>query len=511
MKKIPVDELAELNLGKNKTWTINSRAASNYVSSALKDMGPCCISSVLPLAFAIPKAAQRMFSLLISEQDLKLAKVVLESAFSQLPYSIKKIHETGSDLITVAKITGTELQEFFLCRGNPKSLICYRDEDGRKIFKEYCSIGFASSGSHSDQTFLDHNERFVVMFIEEKNTSNSPFEQFGQEASEGSNGILSQLKMGTPWDDCIVLLIATNGHLYQFGCATFLEPRFLNVCVLSNVLDALSPQGCNDIAKFLVMFKDQCYFQQTIISSKSPHAALPSPTTWSLSDHLYHTKNADQVVLHYKNRNSAAGWIRYMHTFNIIWSCQDLRQHVVFPLGFQMNESEKLEGVIFNRLDSTWLLGIPTESSKRDAYCMELKRILKLIHAIGLVHMDCMPCNIAYYFIGDTIHMKLLDFDTACDINCDLPKAIIDSSRSTNKSYVWSDSLVASPMVDAWLCYLYQNVDIMHCANVDINAINASSIVLEPFFNWILEAKKAGLVSGVHFIEWYKQNWLNVV
>jgi hypothetical protein len=59
-----------------------------------------------------------------------------------------------------------------------------------------------------------------VLVCEFNGTSTSPLEQLGQALASGSNCLISQYSSGAKWSQCVVYVICTNGHLYQFAALT---------------------------------------------------------------------------------------------------------------------------------------------------------------------------------------------------------------------------------------------------------------------------------------------------
>jgi hypothetical protein len=105
----------------------------------------------------------------------------------------------------------------------------------------YAPHGVASGASIPDVALLSQDAEqkpVLLMVIEFKDTSMSPIEQLGQAVVECTNGLISQIHRGISYEQAIELFISTNGHLFQFGCVTLLEPCYPHA-TLSPVFDIL--------------------------------------------------------------------------------------------------------------------------------------------------------------------------------------------------------------------------------------------------------------------------------
>jgi hypothetical protein len=436
--------------------------------------------SAVPSRFAVPKVLECVLQMQLSNDELSQAEAVLKGCFTQLVYSIRKTHETKADL-KVSGLTGPALEEYFIERGNENGLKCFRDSEGTVKFSKYCKLGFASEMSHADLAFVVGESEVPVMFVEEKSTSDSPLESFGQALAESSNGLIAQLQCGMEPKDCIVLIICTNGHLFQFGFGALLNPCFVRGGVVSCVLDASSVDGRREVARWLAIYKRHC---QTQVEKMRNLRLISMELEWALDRSIYYTKHCDSIVLHF-DRDNPSSWLRFVSIFNVLWSCEELRQHVVFPLGFETDKKGRLIGVLFEKLDSSWKLGIPANDC-RAQYCVEVRRLLRLVHSVKLVHMDFLPCNIAWK-VGDNgkVEIKLLDFDTACDSGVDIPGVLLFHRNHDTTDCIWDkDERRAVEEFDAWYCYLLERVPAEHCVTQSIHDPDTRKL-LDSFRSWL--------------------------
>ena len=489
--------MATTKISNCQSWKIESKPASDWVASKSKDnLGPCCMISVLPSKFSWPRVIQSVMNVELRDHDVVQAEAMLGTCFTQNLFSIQKTHETTAD-VAVSKLTGPAIEEYFLQRGNGY-LKCLRDTAMRTCLKDYCGVGFGSGGSHGDLAFVVGEFRIPIMFVEEKNTSDSPLEQFGQALSEASNGLIVQLKAGVASEDCVVLIVCTNGHLYQFGFATLLGPCFVNGGVISHVLDVSSVGGKREIATLLATYKRFCQMQEDRLKT---YVVRDVELDWKLDRLMYFTKNEGDVVLQLE-RSNPSSWLRYWSIYNMLWSCEELRQHVVFPLGFETSGKGKLVGILFEKLSAEWKLGIPEEESQRRMYLREVRRVLRLVHGVKLVHMDFLPCNIGWRIESDAVKIKLLDFDTACDIGRPIPRILLSYRNEDTRDCIWNaDVTVACVEFDAWYCYLLERVPSKFCVTQTIDERDTSQL-LDKFRSWI-RSELEGLQKD--FKSWFEE------
>jgi serine/threonine protein kinase len=61
---------------------------------------------------------------------------------------------------------------------------------------------------------------------------------------------------------------------------------------------------------------------------------------------------------------------------------------------------------------------MPSDDELHQFFLQKLCHVVKLMHACNVVHMDLMPCSIAWKKgqDGKTVHIKLLDFDAATNL-----------------------------------------------------------------------------------------------
>ncbi len=231
-------------------------------------------------------------------------------------------------------------------------------------------------------------------------------------------------------------------------------------------VDVTLPVAMDEAARLLVVIRQACLEQQLLRTANRPAAVAE---TFELSVKRYHLKPAEHVLLQHKERDYAAGWCRFLQVCDQIFSCAEIREHVVFPLGFSNDMSGKLEGVFFPRLDSTWSIGLPVDGNSLELFVDELVRVLNMLHTeAGFVHGDCCPCNIVWKVRGSEVHVKLLDLDTAFEIGERLPDALLNAKTTLGKQYRFllaggECSPVAVAETDLWYSFLFSQTRQVSC------------------------------------------------
>jgi serine/threonine protein kinase len=195
-----------------------------------------------------------------------------------------------------------------------------------------------------------------------------------------------------------------------------------------------------------------------------------------------------------------------MEVFELLWLRQQLRSSIVFPISFYLEPDATKPDILFLRLSNDWNIGVPSIATIRTPYCALLKEVVKRMHEAGLVHLDLMPCNIAWKSTNNKeIEIKLLDFDTASDIGLPISESTLNK-QSPNSDYAWNCSCsIANPEIDAWFCFLFENVNAQFLVQRSINAVNAADDVLKKFYEFTTEYKHEELLS--RFESWYQNNW----
>jgi hypothetical protein len=201
------------------------------------------------------------------------------------------------------------------------------------------------------------------------------------------------------------------------------------------VLDVADTSDRKKICKLLAKVKHAVLAQRSMLMDMNKLSVHCS--SFQMDMRMYHVKKEKDVVLHCK-RSMAAGWYHFMDPFVRLWACEALREHVVFPIGWLKDDKGTIEGVVFPKLSNDWAIGLPVNESQHAAYCTELLRIVTLMHReAGVVHMDLLPCNIAWCYTNDKMSVRLLDFDAALPVGWKIGDQLISQCNSNAKQYRW--------------------------------------------------------------------------
>lgn len=445
-----------------------STAASGFVASKSTELKFCCVLSRL-YPFCQPKMLRKMGKYVVGEGDLVQAMRVLGDAVVQPPHSTSKVSETGAASLSSSSHTVQEVIVPMLDRLLGSDFVARLAGTAGGVpyaevpLSEYCALGMASPASKADGVKVVLGSKVPLLFLEAKNTATAPLEQMAQAYAVASNGLVSQLNAGLEWDKCVVLTVSTNGVLYQFGCATLLASRWCNFQPLTGVLDA--SVHLKEVCEWMLRFRQFLREQALRIRESTPHKVVlaedgetkGSVIKWELSASRYHLKPADRILFKHQQRDST-GWNLYMENFSRLWACKPLRPYVVFPLGIA--RSTLIDGVVFERLsDREWCIGVPPPHL-RHAYVRELRVFLGHLRDARLVHMDLMPCNIAWRTSAPsgTVALKVLDFDTMCSLDESPPPFLAQNANSLTKDVVWKWPWSLDANYDWWYLFIYERL-----------------------------------------------------
>jgi hypothetical protein len=248
----------------------------------------------------------------------------------------------------------------------------------------------------------------------------------------------------------------------------------------------------------------RCFCTEQAARLAEAVAALPAvDTSFALSQDLSYLKARDQILLQY---NGVQGWDHLLcSTYQALWCVEALRPHVVFPLGFLKGDSGTELVLLFPKLQQDWRIGLPEEDATHLLYCAELQRIVKLMHCEALVvHLDLMPCNIAWRMQGSALHVQLLDFDTGNRLGSSLPELLVDRWVSYRIECCWSreqSGLTADPRWDAWFCFQFARM-----------GTRLSCSVLHPSGPAVVNDQYAHELSQLgradqEFATWFRTDW----
>ena len=301
------------------------------------------------------------------------------------------------------------------------------------LAKMGCNDGCASSLSVSDGYFKEtfSAEQSIVRGIwEVKDNTLTPSEGLRQAISEGTNVTVSHLRHGIPWDQVMVPLVSSNGHLIQFGCIVLLEPSFPFMVVLSKVLDLLDSSDRALAVGYLR--KLQSFLQKPLLESKSSHMN-PELVKFGLSTIHYHTKplkdffcskhDFDSSLQHYfrvmGHLHKQLGDKRGIVLFPVCVRVFDKEQQIVFPRLGPLHTSASYQEA--SAIDgSDYRIGLPATSSLRVKLLEAIIEAMHRIHDCNVAHLDFYLSNFMWKVDPankEDIILKIIDWDSAhfCD------------------------------------------------------------------------------------------------
>lgn len=165
---------------------------------------------------------------------------------------------------------------------------------------------------------------------------------------------------------------------------------------------------------------------------------------------------------------------------------KDLRGSVVFPKGF-LRDNGQFRSIVFEKLDESWFIGIPADDKLHRLFVQQLCHVVKLMHACNIVHMDLMPCNIAWKKgeDGKSVLIKLLDFDAATNLPFRVGDKLKSLALTNRKVFMWNDDLCPDVRFDCWYCFLYDELPAEFRASADVSGPSSPGEVNGAFLDWL--------------------------
>ncbi len=162
-----------------------------------------------------------------------------------------------------------------------------------------------------------------------------------------------------------------------------------------------------------------------------------------------------------------------------------------------MRDKEKFRSIIFQKLDESWCIGMPSDDELHQLFLQKLCHVVKLIHVCNVVHMDLMPCNIAWKKgqYGKSVLIKLLDFDAATNLPFRIGDKLQDLTLTNRREYMWSDVLSPNVRFDFWYCFLYNQMPADFRASADVSEASSPAKVNGPFLDWLTKQDMKALRS----------------
>jgi Lipopolysaccharide kinase (Kdo/WaaP) family len=339
-----------------------------------------------------------------------------------------------------------------------------------------CRNGPTSGSSKPD--FTVRVDGLVVLVAEFKNNATAPIEQLPQAAASCCNVVLAQYGAGLAVEDCRCDVLLSNGHLFQFAVVTLLPPCMPKLVLTSRVLDHSDHADALGICERLAWLTAFCSKKREFV------AAREIPAAFLLDQQKYHEKPAGKWLR--QDRSIKLAEHSYVRIFEKLWPCEEVRPCVVFPEGF-LRDKGQLRSIVFEKLDGSWYIGMPSDDELHELFLQKLGHIVKLVHACNVVHMDLMPCNIAWKKgqDGKSVLIKLLDFDAATNLPFRIGDQLQDLTLTNRREYMWSETLSPNVRFDCWYCFLYGKMPSKCRVFAPVSGESSPGEVNGPFLEWL--------------------------
>jgi len=495
--------------------TINNKgAASGFTASKCNVPENCGFSASFPVPFMRPKIVTNILENFVpSSEDITVSSTVVKSALT-VSILTCKIHETNDRNhyeLCVESIAGNEIEKYLSFQTDGR--IKYRRQ---MYMRDLIEVkGIATDNSHSDGIVFSvvGKNNVGTGVVELKDTAFAPFEQLGQLFATASNLCLGQLKHGLSHDKCCVAIMATNGHLYQFGFVTLLCPSFPVLHLTSHVLDSLDAEGLRTIARHLYRFRELCRFQNSqlregLVVNGEIFIALDAKQFYQkpISSVFHRCPSLLQSIL---------------NMYEIYQRLHDNQyEEAVLPVAIRsgkLDEKHYLDNdfLLFPMLQDEFRMGVPLHDADFQNYLHALKLAYKRMHSIGVVHLDGYPSNILWRkSLEGEIVIRFVDFDVASFLGHDFDVGIRNLLRSTEISksyYYWNESEVSSEKHDAWFVYMYSKMTMdERRASSDAARMKDEEGVISNYWQLVQRvSSNCDYGDRTQFNTWFLDSWQN--
>ena len=302
-----------------------------------------------------------------------------------------------------------------------------------------CARGIATDASHPD--FLWIKDRLVLGIVEVKGGNSSPLPGLRQAAITGTNVSMGLLSKGIDAVDCIVPICGTTGMLIQFGAIFILQPSFPAFICISKVLDLgdrLERRRAEAYLEKAKNWTEKMAEKMAQLARGSNGRNKQLEKLMVLDRSKYFVKELDEKTISRglgllsdeTNLISKIGrGMEHMgRVLNLLFSVPELRTHVVFPLTLRSPDDDKTRGttrqnwmLIYKNLVSEsegYRIGTPNRYQVPlvyNAFVTELRRLIVLVHTVGVIHCDLYPSNIMWRMNieDESVNIRLIDWDAA--------------------------------------------------------------------------------------------------
>ena len=262
--------------------------------------------------------------------------------------------------------------------------------------------------------------------IELKGGKYSPLQGNRQAAVYGTHFAMGLLKRGFPAEQVIVPSYTYTGMQIQFGATIILKPSFPVYWTVSKLLDMADANE----RRLAVAYIQKANSWINHLSSLPPSQPIPL-IEMNLDTSAYFIKTLTNEVCQrgfglFSNRNGdiSQGIEHWGRALNLLFMDRDVRPHVAFPLAIRSpntSNDEKEYMIIYKDLCTEgYRIGAPDRTKERelfDSFREEYRRIVKRIHAAGVIHCDLYLSNVMWRMrtnsSGQVVDIVIIDWDCA--------------------------------------------------------------------------------------------------
>lgn len=338
------------------------------------------------------------------------------------------------------------------------------------LSKFSANVGRVSNLSFPDGmwTVEINGKTHIVGILEWKGTYDSLNGPLRQAIGEAVNVAFALFAGGVETKDVLVPIVVCNGRLMQFGFVKLLEPCYPSFVATSYVLDLQSEVGRQEAAQrlFTCDYVCQSYRRYTVQERKDD---VIQNLTDTLNASLYFKKPFSEfstLDMELEVRLSKmVDILALVHNSN-----SEAKNHIVFPLGVANSQDDGF--LLFDNLHPTFRIGLPTDKATRLAIAAELRRVIKLVHEAGAVHMDLYLSNVMWKKHHDRMEIKIIDWDVVHEIGDPLSDVTMLRLKRSGRRERYPEINVATGELDTFF------VDVLDASidNEDLQTIEKDKL-----------------------------------
>jgi len=301
--------------------------------------------------------------------------------------------------------------------------------NGQKWFSSRgLSVGLAKDNSYND--IHVSFDGLHILECENKGAESSLLPALAQSATSATNFCVSLMASGVPIEHCVVSVMANTGMNMCFGATIMLDESFPTYVPLSKQLDLLDEYESKVASAYVQKAK-----QHGLFVSRLPRNSKRPVAEMRLDLERYFVKRLTEEVFARglglfaptgaSIRDVQNGLDHMIRCLNRLFH-SEARDIVEYPLSVRTPESYSNEvdsicnyfELIYRNLNHLgFITGTPNrlKSSKvYEAFVIELRRVVGLVHRAGVIHVDLYASNIMWKLLKDgNVIIKIVDWDVS--------------------------------------------------------------------------------------------------